>query len=75
MNLKDYADSSFNILYYAANSTIANEFLVTLYKTSLSYNKKETYHVFRTISASEIMTNPNFHSIKVRTKLQLFSII
>ncbi|XP_046829979.1 phospholipid-transporting ATPase ABCA3-like isoform X4 [Vespa crabro] len=64
MSLKDYVDSNFKTLYYAADSTLANKFLVTLYKTSHSYNEKGTYHVLRTISASEIMTNPNLHSLK-----------
>ncbi|XP_046829981.1 ATP-binding cassette sub-family A member 17-like isoform X6 [Vespa crabro] len=68
MSLKDYVDSNFKTLYYAADSTLANKFLVTLYKTSHSYNEKGTYHVLRTISASEIMTNPNLHSLKFKDR-------
>ncbi|KAL2714403.1 phospholipid-transporting ATPase ABCA1-like [Vespula squamosa] len=68
MNLKDYADNSFNILYYAADSTLANKFLGILYKTTVSYKEKGTYHVLKTIPASKVMTNPNLHSIEFRDR-------
>nr|KAF7411061.1 hypothetical protein H0235_013668 [Vespula pensylvanica] len=66
MNLEDYDNNSFKILFYAANSTLANDFLVILYKTTLSYKKKGTYHLLKTIPASKIMTDPNLHSIEFR---------
>ncbi|KAK2587654.1 hypothetical protein KPH14_003774 [Odynerus spinipes] len=68
LNLADYVDNNFHVLYYAADSEIADSFLIALYKTGRSYSEKGTYHVSRNITAAELMIHPDLHSIEFRDR-------
>jgi len=68
MNLTSYMDNNFHVLYYVADDKSMKDFLVTLYVTSQTYSEKHNYHISKDIPASDLMVQPNLHSIEVSEK-------
>ncbi|XP_012061175.1 PREDICTED: ATP-binding cassette sub-family A member 2-like [Atta cephalotes] len=68
MNLTSYMDNNFHVLYYVADDKSMKDFLVTLYVTSQTYSEKHSYHISKDIPASDLMVQPNLHSIEFRDR-------
>lgn len=65
MNLTKYMDNNLHVLYYAVDDKSAKDFLVTLYTTGQTYSERQNYHVSKHVTATDIMTHPDLHSIEV----------
>ncbi|XP_011687936.1 PREDICTED: ATP-binding cassette sub-family A member 2-like isoform X2 [Wasmannia auropunctata] len=68
MNLTSYMDNNFHVLYYAADDKSMRDFLVTLYITSQAYSERHNYHISKNIPATDLMVQPNWHSIEFRDR-------
>ncbi|XP_011067293.1 PREDICTED: LOW QUALITY PROTEIN: ATP-binding cassette sub-family A member 2-like [Acromyrmex echinatior] len=68
MNLTSYMDNNFHVLYYAADDKSIKDFLVTLYVTSQTYSEKYNCHISENIPATDLMMQPDLHSIEFRDR-------
>ncbi|XP_072764356.1 phospholipid-transporting ATPase ABCA3-like [Anoplolepis gracilipes] len=68
MNLTNYMDNNFHVLYYAADEKIVKDFLVTLYTTGQAYSERHNYHISKNIPATDLMISPDLHSIEFRDR-------
>ncbi|KYN07185.1 ATP-binding cassette sub-family A member 3 [Cyphomyrmex costatus] len=68
MNLTSYVDNNFHVLYYAADDKSIKNFLMTLYITSQTYSERHNYHISKNISAMDLMSQPDLHSIEFRDR-------
>ena len=65
MNISKYTKEHSYVLFYAERDKKSKEFLTDMCTTCHTYDKVKNYHISRNISASDIMINPNLHSIEV----------
>jgi len=70
MNLTNYMDNNFHVLYYAADNKSMRDFLVTLYLTGQAYSDRHNYHISKNIPAVDLMVQPDLHSIEVNISLK-----
>ncbi|XP_018368842.1 PREDICTED: ATP-binding cassette sub-family A member 2-like [Trachymyrmex cornetzi] len=68
MNLTSYMDNNFHVLYYAADDKSIKDFLATLYVTSQTYSERHNYHISKNIPATDLMVQPDLHSIEFRDR-------
>ncbi|KYN45163.1 ATP-binding cassette sub-family A member 3 [Trachymyrmex septentrionalis] len=68
MNLTNYMDNNFHVLYYAADDKSTKDFLVTLYVTSQTYSERHNFYVSKNIPATDLMVQPGLHSIEFRDR-------
>jgi len=73
MNLTEYANKNFHMLYYAADEKAAQNFLLALCTTSQLYSEWRNYHISRVITASDLMAHPDLYSIEVRALIYVYS--
>lgn len=65
MNISQYTESNFFLLFHAARGIISKKFLISMTKVARSYGKMKNYHISRNISTTRVMSNFKLHSIQV----------
>jgi len=65
MNLTNYMDNNFHVLYYATDDKLAKDFLITLYTTGEAYSERHNYYISKH-TATDILVHPGLHSIEVK---------
>ncbi|KAL0124661.1 hypothetical protein PUN28_006491 [Cardiocondyla obscurior] len=71
MNLTNYMDNNFHVLYYTANIKSMKDFLQVLFITSEAYSDRRSYHVSKNIPTADLMIHPDLHSIEVSQRISL----